>query len=407
MGLGLTFKAEWPKTLSGKRFEEWLDEFSRREGWPWTVIQEPSGTTCLLHIHPAVEPMRLTLGQGMFTGEAQTSGAGPGYHQYITEVLDKIGQAHSLQWDVRDETGYYEDYNRAALEENMMNWLGQLADLLGDQLAAGRTNIAVGMPLHWRPVKTPYKILTPMGPRDEHWVTLVREDRNNLKHAFPWWNWKRDSRYWRNLGLVLCWMEVCWVSSLEEKVRAVQKRAADAFAKAFELDDTIDIPYLEWARLYRLLNDPADEIKVMELAKQRNYSKPFRGGYRMHDVWWELPEGWGIVVPGALGTPEFDQDGTWSVGWGDMTAHFTARVVQGANASELLSDFKEPQGTVERLASAKPAGRAAIAPNLNEGGFVLQGQKAVQGSVGLVTVWYRNKDQVVKAKQIWESLSHS
>src|SRR4051812_39896471 len=80
-------------------------------------VNDQGHRTLWLGLHPAEERIEIsTTGGGRVVVSARTSGAGPGYHAFVCELLDAVGARLDVRWQgpdptgqTGDETGYFHD----------------------------------------------------------------------------------------------------------------------------------------------------------------------------------------------------------------------------------------------------------------------------------------------------------
>ena len=158
------------------------------------VVEHIGGDAAALAVglHPAAEDVEFVLQNATVTVSAKTSTAGPGYHAFVCELLECVGDDLGTKWapavddEEGDETGYFASHDRAGLEAEMLGWLRGLCDVIAEQAADGVGNLSVNLP-----TDTHYEaeglIITPMGPRDRAWLEATTKDPRRGIDLFPWW----------------------------------------------------------------------------------------------------------------------------------------------------------------------------------------------------------------------------
>ena len=128
-------------------------------------------------LHPCAEDLEITVsGPGRVAATAKTSGAGPGYHVYLCDLLGRLGDAMAIDWDgpsaeegTGDETGYFHTGDPKALEDAFLHWLrglvGIIAEGLGNDYQWLMISMAIGHHYHHHG-----PLVTPMGPRGLEWL---------------------------------------------------------------------------------------------------------------------------------------------------------------------------------------------------------------------------------------------
>src|SRR5688500_18526094 len=124
MGLGVLYRAALPKRVSlGEDIaveDLWqqvgavIARLTSERGspiaeWFWSHAEEEQ---LWLHVVPFEENIEFRIEKGLVVVSAKTSGAGPGYHEFVVEVLDTLENEVGLRWnhgeDEGDETGFRE-----------------------------------------------------------------------------------------------------------------------------------------------------------------------------------------------------------------------------------------------------------------------------------------------------------
>ena len=149
------------------------------------------------------------------TGEveawAKTSTVGPGYHAYVIDLLQAVGRELHLEWrwdegNSGDETGYVQNQDFPALENEFASFLGSLGQIFLQQAAAGATNLMVNMTagaLH--PMEGAF-CWSPCGPLSRQWWEMaVEPDPNEILRIeaefYPWWDKEANADFWRKTAM--------------------------------------------------------------------------------------------------------------------------------------------------------------------------------------------------------------
>lgn len=325
-------------------------------------------------------PIVVELSEGALVARARTTPWGPGYHQRVVAVLDRLGQALPGGWrEVRDAAGYFEARRRAELCRRFLDW-GRAA--WGDAAGAARLGLGVEGPLE----VPPGQVATPTGFRDRAWVRRTRAaldqargsarpDRPGraAREAFLWWCAAPDALDLSQLGRALCATDVIWRPMTGEDdpgQEAARRRALECFEAALEADPRADVPAPELRRLYELTGRRPRAGRLAEGAQ----GEAFWGGYR--EGWIRLAIGrWAVAVPGwlrgAVGGEGHD------VFWDDeMTVHvsvgrgprraFSPRAAAARHVGWLLPD-ERARARVEVLEGDDVRGYAVVVPTPDVG----------------------------------------
>lgn len=170
-----------------------------------------------LFLHPAEESVDITYDGGDLELSAKTSSAGPGYHAWLVDFVDSVGEQIGIRWDWRDgedepadETGYHNHRDFGCLQAAMADWLQEFSKYFMNESDLDSLNIC--LPLGFSPVHEHFAI-SPMGIWQREWfeqVTHADADQiGEMAQAFfPAWCGMEEASYWRNFGLTMCWMEL-------------------------------------------------------------------------------------------------------------------------------------------------------------------------------------------------------
>lgn len=279
------------------------------------VVEHIGGDAAALAVglHPAAEDVEFVLQNATVTVSAKTSTAGPGYHAFVCELLECVGDDLGTKWapavddEEGDETGYFASHDRAGLEAEMLGWLRGLCDVIAEQAADGVGNLSVNLP-----TDTHYEaeglIITPMGPRDGAWLEATTKDPRRGIDLFPWWAHGLGAEHAFGRALARMWTEVRWRPPLDDSERALFERIDADLRRAHGLKPSLDLPWAEWAEITRWLE--RDDALAREVLERGRRLSP-RIGYRRRPVRPALTGGWSIRVPGEMAT-ELDEEGTWS-----------------------------------------------------------------------------------------------
>jgi hypothetical protein len=215
MSLGIRIEGEVAGGASGRELLDemgkWLSERcddvleDAVEAWEPEGGDGPLGLTATLH--PCAEAVSIELGEGVVVS-ANTTSAGPGYHQYVCELLDAMGEEFGITWQEgeesdADETGYFVHRDRGRLEEEMLAWLGGVAASLSEH--EGETDsIAIAMSVGHQ-FDAGKGIVTPLGPRSWEWAESTAKDARSARGFFAWWDEGETGRVRLNRALARMW----------------------------------------------------------------------------------------------------------------------------------------------------------------------------------------------------------
>ncbi|MBK7861064.1 MAG: hypothetical protein IPJ65_21140 [Archangiaceae bacterium] len=254
-----------------------------------------------LSLHPAEEDVELSvMGKKKVIAAARTSGAGPGYHAFVCDLLDELAEHHALRWqavdptdETGDETGYFHHRDRKKLETEMVGWLRAVARSLASGPEDAWKDLAISMPAS---VPT-FEVLgaaTALGPRDLTFWKRVIDDEKVARGFFPWWEPGTGAGYLLGRALCLMWSDVRWRVSTNDAERKVHDEVLAALEEAWALDRERPYPFAEWAELLRMRGDwlPDD-------AAEREQGEPSIGYRRGHLRARPFP-GASVRIPGSF-----------------------------------------------------------------------------------------------------------
>ena len=286
--------------------------------------QTPAGEPELsVGLHPAAPDASVVAGDGgRVSLVAPTSGAGPGYHTFVTRLAQRLGTDLSIDWAsgpaeavgdptldaparltlagaTHPETGSSVFLERQAVERSYLGWLASaLAAARDTRLRGGH-----GIQLELAPgvlFTFDGALATVLGPRDDAWLERAIGDPRLAIDVTPWWADATDARYLLNRALCLLWTEVRWRPPIEPVEQALLDEVARLLWQAFPLDPSLAYPWREWGELLELRG--VDEPAATNLVRDRSASVPAEQplvGYRRRPVT-VLHEGWRIDVPGSF-----------------------------------------------------------------------------------------------------------
>ncbi|MBX9626397.1 MAG: hypothetical protein K2X82_21535, partial [Gemmataceae bacterium] len=347
------------------------DRFTRRAARDWlgraavwfegagdTVLdavlaRDPEANPVLLvTLHPAAPPVEVRVGgSGRVRLAAATTPAGPGYHQFLCDLLRPFAADFGLAWDPAaslDPTGYFFDQDRAPCDRHFLRWLaGACAD----------NPESVGLRPGDLAFTHPGPVLTPLGPRPREWAARVAGNPTAGRDFFPWWDPRTDAAFYRNRVLCRLWAEFPWRPPLTEAEGELTDQVAADLATAYKLDPAGELPWREWLEVLAAVENDRDGFTVTPADPELREAVALRAGelsagggligYRRLPVRARLGGGWSVEVPGEFAR-EWGEDRTWT-GWsGGRTVWFHAE------------RFTKPDGSAPTAAEAVAVGRRSL-----------------------------------------------
>jgi hypothetical protein len=334
-----------------------------------------------LELHPAVKPVRLVAsGDGELVITAPAAPLGPGYVQFVVQLLDPLLEEIDFAWEPNGDS-FATRRDRAALEREFTGWLQHE---LGEVLAGRRSpqlgisprpayEIAGRAPSppddsveaeHPGPRGDDVAVLTPSGPRSATWCQAVISDGNAGADFWPLWEVATEVKLAWARALWTMWTEVPWRLPIGDPEAQLMRQAHRELSRAKGLDPTLAYPWAEWAELVDYLDlddDVTDEVR------ERGANGTPAVGYRRLAARFALTSGWSLrLTPNFSdswqdeGTSMVATDGQRSIRCScaeddepsaaailakiPMRGEVLARVGDGGEGNELGSDY---QGRVE------------------------------------------------------------
>lgn len=415
MGLGLFLKGSIPAGQDDwlQRASDWVAQVEDIDILSQLGRNHEDQPTLYWHIHPSAENVEISLTEpGRIVAAAKTSTTGPGYHIFLCDLLHRLGDELEVDWDddgEGDETGYFHQGDREALEQEMLHWLGAMARFVGQHDASG---FMIAMPLDHSYLGDgdEERILTQLGPRERDWFAAVAEDPRRGVDFFSWWEAELDARYYRDRALCEMWREVRWRPAILDEEAELLAEVADLLETAYDLDQAgLEFPWAEWHQILTCLGEHDTDPKLTELvAKRARQAGAPLIGYRRGSVKVNVVAGWSLDIPGSF-AEEWDEEGkTWNA-WEEGRSIWLSSFSMGAerSAEECLQLLQAP-GDGERLdlGGSEQIGQATWGPG-EKGDWQLQAVTATKGGAALLTIVVDDDADKDWAIRTWHSLRHA
>jgi hypothetical protein len=279
---------------------------------------------------PFEEDVEFAARDGFVEVFAKTSGAGPGYHEFLVDLLDMIEQRAGLAWsgdgdgdEYGDETQYRARRSTEALRAAMAEQFSALSSIVVDEIGGGAL---LNMSVDDTPEVTAFAA-SPLGEWSKEWFErAARAEGEHLfamaEEFFPWWETGLTARNLTKFGNALCWTAVRWVKPETAAEEQVIRSALECFEQAGRLGAK-SLPELEIYELRRLLAAEAEPDVA---------PNPRGIGFRRRTFNVLLPGGWALKVPGYYHEDVEDEGATQVYWFGDRTIRASA-LRFGASAS--------------------------------------------------------------------------
>lgn len=300
---------------------QWLSAgFDGQLEWEPEVREVDGEPVLYAALHPCAEAIEVVApNRGVVRLSAMTTSVGPGYHQFVCSLMDRMAEDLGVAWgpevagESDDETGYFYGRDRARLEREMLTWLGAVCraftepgGMLDGEHKPGDVPPAMAMDLGTRFLHGG-DATTPMGPRSRAWFEAAAAEPQRGTDFFAWWEEGESARTLLGRAEALMWSLVRWVPAVTEEDLEVQRRAAELLAAAYDLDPSLAYPWREWAELMALAEwegEPREEVERRAAAEPP--TQPI--GYLRSDVVASLPGPWTVVLPGAMSMVDDESD---------------------------------------------------------------------------------------------------
>lgn len=382
--------------------------------------------TLFASLHPCAEDLEIIVPEhATVVATGKTSTVGPGYHIFACDLLGRLGVDLGIAWDepddeagTGDETGYFHDGDRGAVEEEFLRWLRSIALVVAENIGQGYREMMISMPMgHRYPHHGP--LVTPLGSRDLAWLDAVADDRRRGVDLFPWWSGGIDARFYLGRALCRMWKDVRWRTPLTEDEGDLLRDTHLDLCRAYGRDPSLPYPWREWREVidhieafFGSVTMQGEDVEPEVNRRATESADGPRIGYRRLPVRVDLTGGWSVEVPGEM-AEEWDEEGTWS-GWdGRRTVWFTSYTFTKPDgseptAAESLEGSSLPEGERLERRGERVIGAAVFAPYEEEGRRLwrLSGRSAVAGGLGVCNVFVEDEGDRDWAASIWESLDH-
>jgi hypothetical protein len=223
----------------------------------------------LVRLHPAEEELRITLTEpGRLQLSARTNGAGPGYHAFVVDLMDRAAERMRLSWSADsesgDETGYFEARDFEALQARMLAWLRAVAR----QVATSDDDVelSISMPIGTPTCETSTGIATPLGLLPMSWfrktATLQGEQlAARGEDFFPWWERGFTATTFANLVRSILFT-FPWHPPQNDEERALTDTALACLGARSGVRELASLSELEVAELRHLATLSPDEANA-------------------------------------------------------------------------------------------------------------------------------------------------
>ncbi len=319
-----------------------------------------------------------------------------------------IWNDESREWV--DETGYARDRDFGNLQSGMSTWLKTLCGIMLQRAEARYLNFGMNMPIGFI-VETDEFSHSPLGFHSREWMEkMAAADKTEANHIasdyFPWWERGYQAEFWGKCGKLISWMELPWrqPESAEEKER--YQLVLDCFARAMELDRSVQIPSEEVAEIHSLLQKPQRDIPPPE----------GRIGFKRYPICQQFFGKWRIAVPGYFYCRKDPDREAMEMWFGGRSMWMSAKGLVDDNgapgdARPTISSLVTDQDADEIIRFEKDhlAGLAKITRERDENGrsrWAFLGYTATIGGFHTLSIIYYDPADKEWASKVWRSVYH-
>ena len=278
-------------------------------------------------LHPAARPIRISADdRGRVVVSALTVPVGPGYHTYLVNLLERLGDELSIAWAPLatpatpsaarvavpgaadpdgsiDPTGAFGSGDRRDAERGHLAWLRAALVAVRDARRQRAEGLHLATPPGTR-FTVKGAVATVLGPRDDAWLERALADPRIAADVWPWVADAMDAQYLLNRALCLMWLEVRWRPPATPEEIALSDEVLGLLRRAYPLEPELTWPWAAWRELFRLRGerDPATR-QLLERGAGTTEAGAAPNldpiGYRRHPVT-IVHEGWAADVPGTF-----------------------------------------------------------------------------------------------------------
>lgn len=277
---------------------------------------------------------------GFITIGGRTSGAGPGYHAHLADMLCRMQAACGLSWspdDVEDESGYWHSRDFGDIQESMAHWLGSLAAHLVENLMdESISGLALSMPTDGVPDNDAHYAAHLLGWRERDFFRILVEQgisEEDCAGFFIWWNKEADGDFYRKCALSMLWCGCNWLPPYTLAEKHDCSSILFCLEKAWDENPRMTYPVREWKEV-AALSGSTDIVHELERRFPDEIPESGRIGFRRGNVFREIGDGWRMSMPGAMHEAPDEKDPNIDIYWdADRAIRVSRFTVTGPSAS--------------------------------------------------------------------------
>ena len=262
----------------------------------------------------------LTVTQDGLEISAQTNVFGPGYHDYVINLLDEMTYKTRLSWvddedDEPDETGYWQHRNFQELQTSHADWLRLLISVILEkdpenfgppQKDRHQVPGLVCMSPNILPLG-PQLVSMPLGPKSREELEALKDDPSRF---FIWWeksihpsffrrNWQHPATFYLKYALNFMWENINWLPPETDEEKQLIDQTLYYLNLAWNSDPILNFPVAEWLEMASLTGD---ELLVETLTHRfpDHQTRQPAIGYRRGQIEATCGGPWSLILPGTL-----------------------------------------------------------------------------------------------------------
>jgi hypothetical protein len=275
-----------------------------------------------INVHPCEEPVYFDLQGNTIVASAKTNSVGPGYHAYLVEFLEELGQSLNIewQWDLEegdehycDEAEYYQVRNFEVLQEKMVHWLQALIQYFLDD---DSEHFKISFPANYPNPKIDYYAMSPVGIWSEEWLISTYQPPTSKvmkrgEEFFIWWNKEMDGLFYLKTATALLNVDCPWHLPANEEEEKTYRLIDRCLSEAARLGVDLSAFTTDW-----------ETVKANLTSKEPVGFHETAFGYKKYVMTHYLAGEWRIDFPGYFWYG--DDDGTDVYFYGDKTIRNTS-----------------------------------------------------------------------------------
>jgi hypothetical protein len=402
--------------------DEWL-RVGAADALHQAVPVRPADGVVEVALHPAARPLRFEVDDtGQVVATALTVPVGPGYHTYVVQLLERLGEELEIDWAKAaagatpsaadpaissDPTGTFVSGDRRDAERGHLGWLRAALGAVRDARRQGSRDLHLATPPGVR-YTFDGAVATVLGPRDDSWLERALADPRVAADVWPWVADAIDARYLLARAMTQLWLDVRWRPPVGPVETVLVDDALATLRRAYPLEPGLAWPWREWRELLALRGQPDPvTLQLIDRAIPRiggeDGSAPGAIGYRRRPVT-IVHEGWALELPGSFTETRTSEE--WSGGESGRTVTLAGTPTQ-MSADQFL---RQVAGHLGRDAiehdDGVVRGRARLTSDASSGVEIatVEGYSAVRGRGAAIRIEIDDPQDWKWALDTWRGL---